>query len=68
MDVNELRGISLFNGLNDTQLADLIDAGTEVPIEPGSNLFENSSPSTNAEKSETSWAKSKTSTALPAST
>lgn len=44
MDVNELRGISLFNGLSDTQLADLIDAGTEVPIEPGINLFEEGEP------------------------
>jgi len=39
MRVEELRGLSLFNGLTDEQLADLIAAGDEVQIEPGVELF-----------------------------
>jgi hypothetical protein len=35
----ELRPISLFEGLNDSQLAELADGGAEVPIEPGIELF-----------------------------
>jgi signal transduction histidine kinase len=35
----DLRPLSLFDGLTDEQLAELILAGTEVPIEPGVELF-----------------------------
>jgi signal transduction histidine kinase len=35
----ELRPISLFDGLNDRQLAELADGGAEVAIEPGIELF-----------------------------
>ncbi|WP_152186478.1 ATP-binding protein [Segeticoccus rhizosphaerae] len=36
----ELRSISLFDGLSDVQLAELLAAGTEVPFEPGDELFQ----------------------------
>lgn len=39
IDVAGLRALSLFTGLSDDQLADLVAAGTEVPIEPGVELF-----------------------------
>src|SRR3954451_96568 len=39
MDVADLRGLELFLGLSDEQLADLVDAGTEVLVEPGTELF-----------------------------
>ncbi|MPZ62321.1 MAG: ATP-binding protein [Propionibacteriales bacterium] len=39
MRVDDLRSLSLFDGLNDDQLAELIDVGTEVRIEPGVDLF-----------------------------
>jgi signal transduction histidine kinase len=39
MRVDDLRALSLFDGLTDEQLADLIAAGDEVPIEPGVELF-----------------------------
>src|SRR4051812_23592379 len=39
MDVAELRGIGLFTGLTDDQLAELAAGGEEVPFEPGDVLF-----------------------------
>ncbi len=39
MSVNDLRGLSLFDGLTDAQLGQLVEAGTEVAIEPGRELF-----------------------------
>jgi signal transduction histidine kinase len=39
MDVEELRGIELFTGLTDDQLAELASGGDEVPFEPGDVLF-----------------------------
>jgi signal transduction histidine kinase len=37
--VEVLRALTLFDGLTDAQLADLVEAGTEVGIEPGVDLF-----------------------------
>ncbi len=39
MDVQMLRGLALFDGLSDDQLAELAAVGTEVPIEPGAVIF-----------------------------
>jgi signal transduction histidine kinase len=39
MHADELRSLSIFAGLTDDQLTDLIKGGTEVPIEPGVDLF-----------------------------
>jgi signal transduction histidine kinase len=39
MRADELRAISLFDGLADDQLAELAGGGTEVRIEPGVDLF-----------------------------
>src|SRR4030081_3556269 len=39
MRVEELRSLSIFEGVTDDQLAELIDGGTEVPVEPGVDLF-----------------------------
>jgi len=39
MDVEELRGIELFTGLTDEQLAELATGGDEVPFETGDVLF-----------------------------
>jgi signal transduction histidine kinase len=39
MRVDELRGLSIFDGLADDQLAELVAAGTEVRVEPGVELF-----------------------------
>ena len=39
MHVDDLRSLSIFDGLTDDQLADLIAGGTEVRIEPGVDLF-----------------------------
>lgn len=39
MHVTDLRGIGLFDGLSDDQLAELVDGGTEVPVLPGVELF-----------------------------
>jgi signal transduction histidine kinase len=39
MRVDELRSLSLFDGLTDDQLAELVEAGTEVPVEAGVDLF-----------------------------
>ncbi|MDP9220135.1 MAG: ATP-binding protein [Actinomycetota bacterium] len=39
MGVDDLRSLSLFEGLTDEQLAELTEAGTEVRIEPGVDVF-----------------------------
>src|SRR5215472_2320312 len=39
MRADDLRAFSLFDGLTDQQLAELIDGGDEVAIEPGVELF-----------------------------
>ncbi|HEX5906118.1 MAG TPA: ATP-binding protein [Propionibacteriaceae bacterium] len=39
MRADELRSLSIFDGLTDDQLTDLIKGGAEVPIEPGVDLF-----------------------------
>jgi signal transduction histidine kinase len=39
MRVDELRPLTIFEGLTDDQLAELIEGGTEVRIEPGVDLF-----------------------------
>ncbi|HEX3196582.1 MAG TPA: ATP-binding protein [Propionibacteriaceae bacterium] len=39
MRVDDLRSLSIFDGLADDQLADLIKGGIEVQIEPGVELF-----------------------------
>jgi len=39
MRVEDLRSISLFDGLSDDQLAELLAAGTEISIEPGIALW-----------------------------
>src|SRR5215204_7558773 len=39
MRVDDIRSLSLFGGLTDEQLAELVDAGTEVHVEPGVDLF-----------------------------
>ena len=44
MRAADLRAISLFDGLADGQLADLAAGGTEIPIEPGADLFREGEP------------------------
>ena len=39
MHVEELRPLPIFDGLTDRQLAELVEGGTEVPVEPGVVLF-----------------------------
>ena len=39
MKVADLRSLDLFEGLSDGQLGELVQAGTEVRIEPGAELF-----------------------------
>ena len=39
MRAGELRSFSIFDGLTDDQLAELVDGGTEVRVEPGVELF-----------------------------
>jgi signal transduction histidine kinase len=39
MRVDELRSLSIFEGVTDGQLGELIEAGTEVRVEPGVDLF-----------------------------
>src|SRR5690349_7387825 len=36
---NALRSFDLFNGMTDAQLAELVEAGAEVRVEPGVELF-----------------------------
>ncbi|MFY9913885.1 MAG: ATP-binding protein, partial [Nocardioidaceae bacterium] len=44
MRVEDLRPIGIFTGLTDDQLAELIDHGAEVGIEPGHDLFREGDP------------------------
>jgi signal transduction histidine kinase len=44
MDATELRDIPLFAGVADAQLEELIAGSTEVPIEPGADLFHEGEP------------------------
>jgi signal transduction histidine kinase len=39
MRVDELRPLAIFDGLTDEQLAELVDGGTEVRVQPGVDLF-----------------------------
>jgi len=39
MRVDELRPLPIFEGLTDRQLAELVEGGTEVAVEPGVELF-----------------------------
>jgi signal transduction histidine kinase len=39
MDVADLRSIAIFDGLTDSQLAELLAGGSEVPVVPGVDLF-----------------------------
>ena len=39
MRIDELRTLTIFEGLTDEQLAELVEGGTEVRIEPGVDLF-----------------------------
>jgi signal transduction histidine kinase len=39
MRADELRSFSIFDGLTDDQLAELVEGGTEVRVEPGVELF-----------------------------
>jgi signal transduction histidine kinase len=39
MRIEDLRPLVIFDGLGDDRLVELIDAGTEVPVEPGVELF-----------------------------
>jgi len=39
MRIEDLRPLGLFDGLTDDQLAELVEAGTDVRIEPGVDLF-----------------------------
>jgi len=39
MRVDDLRPLNLFNGLTDDQLAELVEGGSEVHVEPGLDLF-----------------------------
>jgi signal transduction histidine kinase len=39
MEVADLRPLSLFDGLSDERLGELVEAGTEVRFEPGTDLF-----------------------------
>ena len=39
MRVEELRSLSIFEGVTDDQLTELIEGGTEVSVEPGVDLF-----------------------------
>jgi signal transduction histidine kinase len=44
MRAEELRPLPIFEGLTDGQLAELAEAGTEVPVEPGVALFREGEP------------------------
>src|SRR4030095_12879705 len=39
MRLDDLRPLGIFDGLTDEQLAELVEGGTEVPVEPGVDLF-----------------------------
>jgi signal transduction histidine kinase len=40
MRLDDFRSLSIFDGLTDDQLGELVEGGTEVRIEPGVNLFQ----------------------------
>ncbi|MFF0271668.1 sensor histidine kinase [Kribbella sp. NPDC004536] len=44
MDAGDLRDLPLFTGVSDEQLEELIAGSTEVPIEPGADLFHEGEP------------------------
>ncbi len=44
MDLSELRRLSLFDGLDDAQLGELLAAATEVEVHPGDELFHEGQP------------------------
>ena len=44
MRVEDLRPLPIFEGLTDGQMAELLEAGTEVPVEPGVELFREGEP------------------------
>ncbi|MEV5963792.1 ATP-binding protein [Kribbella sp. NPDC051952] len=44
MNADDLRGIALFAGLTDAQLDELVAGSTELPIEPGVDLFHEGEP------------------------
>jgi signal transduction histidine kinase len=44
MDTHELRGLSLFDGLNDAQLTELVRVGDERRFHPGQELFREGQP------------------------
>jgi signal transduction histidine kinase len=44
MRADELRALSIFDGLTDDQLGELIEGGTEVRVEPGAELFREGEP------------------------
>src|SRR6266508_2424665 len=44
MKLDYVRGLSLFDGLTDVQLGELVSAGTELPIEPEVDLFHEGEP------------------------
>ena len=44
MRLDDLRALSIFDGLTDDQLAELLSGGTEVRIEPGTVLFREGQP------------------------
>jgi signal transduction histidine kinase len=44
MDVRDLRAVSMFDGLSDDQLSELMDAADEVPFETGDVLFREGEP------------------------
>ena len=39
MRLDDVRSLSIFDGLTDDQLGELVEGGTEVRIEPGVDLF-----------------------------
>jgi signal transduction histidine kinase len=39
MQINDIRPLSVFDGLTDSQLGQLVEAGDEVPVEVGGELF-----------------------------
>src|SRR5690348_1996016 len=44
MRASELRAVSLFDGLSDDQLTELLDGSDDVPIQPGVELFHEGEP------------------------
>ena len=39
MRADELRPLSLFDGLSDDQHAELVEGGAEVPVDPGVDML-----------------------------